>query len=101
MSGQRVEIPGVGECYEADKSTIVVMTPQDDAPPEVRGCVVMSVEGPALALPMTMTYDDPAALDRTISRLIAAREAAWGVKPDCQCPKCRARRAAESGEAGR
>jgi len=98
MSCQRVEIPAVGECYLADKATVAVLMRSDDAPPDVESVVALATEGPDLALPMALVYDEPADLDQLIARLIGAREAVWGVKTPCQCPKCRARRAA--GEAG-
>lgn len=103
-SGNRIEIPGLGECYRLDKVQVGAAVRRADG----KGKRVMLIaETPALAMPaVSLLKRDQ--VDGLIQMLLAARDSLWDLdkKPPkkmaaaaiCQCPDCRAKRAAAEAD---
>ena len=92
-------IPGIGQVYRGDgyQTMALVRAPEDPpAEGEPAGLVAFAISTPAMALPVAITLDADE-LAGLIANLATARSA---IMP-CDCPKCRAKRADGSGEAGR
>lgn len=113
--GNRVDIPGVGECFRLETEFGVgglIPKKGPDGRKAGKKRVVFLASTPALAIPAGVMLRR-AEVDKLIAALTAVRGALWDYDKHpptidatikeaggrCDCPKCRARRAA--GEAGR